>query len=194
MQTAVADLYQHTFLFLGDVMDWIMEKRHQRLLDSFKENFKDRFDTKMKMIQKKTDHIRDIADHLHRIDTRSIKDSFKQLMSRTDRDKRLDRDSLERDREDRKYRDDLLRMHLERERQERLDQSEQIRALANQVEMLGRDAYSLLEAGYQGAWHARGPNSAPYGFIEAQDGVQTFNSNAPGTPILSFMYHLTMTD
>lgn len=186
MQTAVADLYQHIFLFLGDVMDWIMEKRHQRLLDSFKENFNDRFDAKMKMIHKKTDHIRDIADYLHRRDTKAIQDSIGQLMLRTERDRRLDRDDTEREREDRRYRDDLLRIHLERERQGRLHQTEQIRVLAKQVEMLGKNAYSLLEAGYQGAWHVRDPSPTAYGFIEVQDTIQALKGKIPGTPTLSF--------
>lgn len=100
MQTAVADLYQHIFLFLGDVMDWIMGKRRQRLLDFF-ENFKDLYDVKMKTIQKKTDQIRDIANHLHKRGTKNIQDStmavkdwIDHLMSTMDRDRRLDRDDV----------------------------------------------------------------------------------------------------
>lgn len=188
MQTAVADLYQHIFLFLGDVMDWILEKRHQRLLDSFKENFRDRFDAKMKMIHKKTEHIRDIADHLHRLDTKGIQDSIDQLMLRTERDRRLDRDNTARDREDRRYRETLLEMHLERERQGRLHQSEQIRVLARQVEMLGQNAYSLLQANYQGAWPSRSPTSTPYGLIEDQDGARALTENGSGTLAFSFVH------
>lgn len=190
MQTAVADLYQHIFLFLGDAMDWIMEKRHQRLLDSFKEDFNDRFDARMKSIHKKTDHIRDIADYLHRLDTKAVQDSIDKLMLRTEQDRRLDRDDAERDREDRKYHDKLLRMHLEKERQGRLHQSEQIRMLAKQVEMLGENARSLLEAGYQGAWHARNPSPTMSGFIEVQDDIQAICAQSQGKLNLSFTGHL----
>ncbi|KUI53386.1 hypothetical protein VP1G_00696 [Cytospora mali] len=57
----VVDLYEHVFLFLSGVMDWIMKKRSRRLLDSFTENFNDQFRDELNNINKKAARIRNIA-------------------------------------------------------------------------------------------------------------------------------------
>lgn len=61
MLKLVADLYGHVFLFLYSVMDWITEKRIRRLLDSFSNNFNDRFECEIRRINKKVERIRTFA-------------------------------------------------------------------------------------------------------------------------------------
>ncbi|KUI67665.1 hypothetical protein VM1G_03036 [Cytospora mali] len=57
----VVDLYEHVFLFLSGVMDWMMKKRSRRLLDSFTENFNDQFRDELNNINKKAARIRNLA-------------------------------------------------------------------------------------------------------------------------------------
>lgn len=61
MLKLVADLYEHIFLFLSSVMDWIMEKRFRRLIDSFSDNFNERFQNEIGRINKKAERIRTFA-------------------------------------------------------------------------------------------------------------------------------------
>lgn len=61
MKHLVADLYEHIFLFLNGVMDWILSKRYRRLLDSFIDNFNDRFDGEIKKINQKAERVRIFA-------------------------------------------------------------------------------------------------------------------------------------
>lgn len=160
MQAVVTDLYQHVFLFLNDVMDWILEKRSKRLLDSFKENFHDKFEKTIKAIHKKTKRTRDIADHIQRADTRALRATLDHGMASLERDRRLDRDETERHREELRYRNELLQMQLEKAEHGLRQQSEQIHLLAEKMETLGRvgqNAYNLLETVYQGAWQEQSP-------------------------------------
>jgi hypothetical protein len=70
MLELVADLYAHILLFLSGTMDWIMEKRRKRLLDSFNENFRLRFDHEIANIKQKSERIRNLAEQSSRAELR----------------------------------------------------------------------------------------------------------------------------
>ncbi|ROW17317.1 hypothetical protein VPNG_01369 [Cytospora leucostoma] len=81
----IADLYEHVFLFLSSVMDWIMKKRTRRLLDSFRENFSEQFANEVKRINEKAARIRNIASQSSMAEGRVTR----LLTERIDRDIRL---------------------------------------------------------------------------------------------------------
>lgn len=58
MQKKVADLYAHVFLFLNDMMDWYMQKRRSRFVDSFNEKFFQKFEAEIENIRRKSDLIK----------------------------------------------------------------------------------------------------------------------------------------
>ena len=43
MQNLTAEFYSQVFGFLADVMDWMMKKSRHRMLDAFKQDFKEHF-------------------------------------------------------------------------------------------------------------------------------------------------------
>ncbi|KAF2104705.1 hypothetical protein NA57DRAFT_70913 [Rhizodiscina lignyota] len=99
MLEGVADLYSHVFLFLSNVMDWMMEKRHRRLLDSFNENLRKTFDDQIQAISKRAEQIRHVAEQSSRAETRSTRligesthaqlREMKQTIDKLERDMRL---------------------------------------------------------------------------------------------------------
>ncbi|KAI0020195.1 hypothetical protein F4780DRAFT_743271 [Xylariomycetidae sp. FL0641] len=70
MVRLVADFYAHIFIFLSDAMDWIMEKRRKRLLDSFNENLYQKFEEQIDEIKSKSSRIREFAAHGSRAEVR----------------------------------------------------------------------------------------------------------------------------
>lgn len=130
----VADLYEHVFLFLSSVMDWIMEKRFRRLLDSFSDNFNERFENEIRRINKKAERIRIFATQSLMAETRVTR----LLVEGLDRDTRLGLDGDKRHRAD---------MHLFAERIERqLLKAEESRRVQNEnMQKLGAAVGVLLE-------------------------------------------------
>lgn len=70
MLTMISELYAHIFLFLSGTMDWIMEKRRRKLLDSFNENFRRRFDKEISNITQISENIRKLAEQTSRVEMR----------------------------------------------------------------------------------------------------------------------------
>lgn len=70
MLAMVAKLYAHIFLFLSETMDWIMEKRRKKLIDSFNENFRQRFDKELANIASMSENIRILAEQGSRAEAR----------------------------------------------------------------------------------------------------------------------------
>ncbi|KAJ4410999.1 hypothetical protein N0V82_009103 [Gnomoniopsis sp. IMI 355080] len=70
MKRVVADLYEHIFLFLNGVMDWILQKSFRRLLDSFADDFNDRFQSEISKIDKKAERVRIFASQSSRAEVR----------------------------------------------------------------------------------------------------------------------------
>ena len=79
MLELVADLYSHIFLFLSGTMDWIMEKRYKRMLDSFNENFKKRFDDEIANIRHKAERIQKLAAQSSRAELRATRLTVEEL-------------------------------------------------------------------------------------------------------------------
>lgn len=73
MKELVVDLYAHIFIFLGSVMDWILEKRFKRLVDSFNESLSKRFESEVKVIRRKAERIRDLAAQSSRAELRATR-------------------------------------------------------------------------------------------------------------------------
>lgn len=67
------DLYAHIFLFLTSTMDWLIEKRYKRMLDSFNENFSKRFDDEVNVIKHKGELIRNLAAQSSRAELRATR-------------------------------------------------------------------------------------------------------------------------
>src|SRR6185437_5858627 len=72
MLQLIADLYAHIFLYLSEVMEWLMRKRYQRLLDSFKEDFSQRFDAEIKNIQHLAQRVRYLGAQNSRRELRAL--------------------------------------------------------------------------------------------------------------------------
>jgi hypothetical protein len=70
MMQLIADLYAHIFVFLSDVMGWITEKRRKRLLDSFNENFNQKFENQIEIIGNKSERIKNLAAQSSRAEQR----------------------------------------------------------------------------------------------------------------------------
>ncbi|KAI0448306.1 hypothetical protein F5B21DRAFT_498008 [Xylaria acuta] len=70
MMQLIADFYAHIFVFLSDVMGWIMERKRKRLLDSFNEKFFQKFEDQIDMIKKRSERIRNFAAQCSRAEQR----------------------------------------------------------------------------------------------------------------------------
>lgn len=70
MLERIQDLYAHIFLFLASVMDWLMEKRYKRMLDSFNENFSKHFEDQINVINQKAELIKRLAEQSTRAEIR----------------------------------------------------------------------------------------------------------------------------
>ncbi|KAI1372639.1 hypothetical protein F4677DRAFT_456379 [Hypoxylon crocopeplum] len=79
MMELVADFYAHIFVFLSDTMDWITEKRRRRLLDSFNENFYQKFENQVEMIRRKSDMIRNLAAQSSRAEQRVTRQTVEEI-------------------------------------------------------------------------------------------------------------------
>ncbi|KAI0600022.1 hypothetical protein F4775DRAFT_547723 [Biscogniauxia sp. FL1348] len=79
MMQLIADFYAHIFIFLSDVMDWITEKRRKRLLDSFNENFYQKFEGQIAKIKHKSDMIRNLAAQSSRAEQRATRLTIEEL-------------------------------------------------------------------------------------------------------------------
>ncbi|PSN71796.1 hypothetical protein BS50DRAFT_672718 [Corynespora cassiicola Philippines] len=118
---AVADLYAHVFLFLGDTLQWYMKKRRQRLRDSFNEKFSDELHKAMDQIKGKSERIRRMAAHgtaaeqrVSRLVTEATFDSTQQLGN----DIRLGLQNVERRQAETSHNLQLFSERLQRERTE----------------------------------------------------------------------------
>lgn len=128
----VADLYEHVFLFLSSVMDWIMEKRFRRLLDSFSDNFNERFENEIRRINKKAERIRIFATQSLMAETRVTR----LLVEGLDRDMRLGLAGDERHRADMQLFAERIERQLLKAEESRRVQDENMRKLGGAVVVL----------------------------------------------------------
>lgn len=142
MLRLVADLYEHIFLFLSSVMSWIMEKRFRRLLDSFSENFNDRFENEIRRINKKAQRIRTFATQSLTAETRVTR----LVVEGLDRDIRLGLDSDRRHRANMQLSAERIERHMLKAEEIWRLQDENMRKLGGAVVvLLETDATSWLE-------------------------------------------------
>ncbi|KAJ4355595.1 uncharacterized protein N0V89_003615 [Didymosphaeria variabile] len=83
MQSAIADLYAHIFLFLNDTLAWFTKKCHRRLLDSMNEKFLQRFEAEIENIVRKSERIKRKAAQMsmaeQRVTRLTLEESSKDL-------------------------------------------------------------------------------------------------------------------
>lgn len=134
MKRLVADLYEHIFLFLNGVMDWMLEKSFRRLLDSFTENFNERFMDEIDKINKKAERVRIYASQSARAEIRVTRLVTENLS----RDVRLGLDERQRHEAE-------MRLFAERI-EKQLSRAEEDRRLQdNRMRLLGGSVIVLLE-------------------------------------------------
>lgn len=141
MLQLVASLYEHVFLFLSSVMDWMMENRFRRLLDSFSENFNDRFQDEIHRINKKSERIRTFATQSLMAETRVTR----LVVEGLDRDIRLGLDGDKRHKADMQLFAERIERQLLKAEEDRRFQDENMRKLGGAVVvLLQKDASSWL--------------------------------------------------
>ncbi|ROW06828.1 hypothetical protein VMCG_04097 [Cytospora schulzeri] len=148
----VVDLYGHVFLFFSNVMDWILKKRSRRLLDSFSENFNDRFRNELNKINDKAARIRNFASQSSMAEGRVTR----LMVEGLDRDVRLGLDGDRRHQAEMRLFAERIESHLSKAEEDRRLESERIRHLGGSVViLLEADAVKWLQAG------GRIPTAAP---------------------------------
>ncbi len=140
MLERVADLYAHIFLFLSGAMDWIMEKRHRRMLDSFNENFRKRFDDEVTAIKDKAEHIRSLAGQSSRAELRATRLIVEEL----ERDLRLGLEGEARRQAEMTHFREEIKKEFSQERQQMREGQRQLGACLNL--MLQEGAMRSLQA------------------------------------------------
>lgn len=139
----VADLYEHVFLFLSSVMDWIMEKRFRRLIDSFSNNFNDRFETEIRRINTKAERIRTFATQSLIAEAKATR----LLVEGLDRDIRLGLDGEKRHQAEMQLFAERIEQQIHKAEESRRRQPETIRKLGGAVVvLLEADALKWLES------------------------------------------------
>lgn len=142
MLRLVADLYEHVFLFLSSVMDWIMEKRFRRLLDSFSDKFNDRFENEIHRINKKAERIRTFASQSLMAETRVTR----LIVEGLDRDIRLGLEGDMRHQADMQLFAERIERHFLKAEEDRQAQDENMRKLGGAVvDLLKTNASNWLE-------------------------------------------------
>ncbi|KAI5926622.1 hypothetical protein F4810DRAFT_707160 [Camillea tinctor] len=138
MMQVIADFYAHIFIFLSDVMDWITEKRRKRLLDSFNENFYQKFEGQIATIKHKSDMIRNLAAQSSRAEQRDTRLTLEDLA----RDVRLGLTGEERHRAEMTYYAERIERELlegRKERQLLREDSQHYKQLAGQLMSMLQD-------------------------------------------------------
>lgn len=118
MKKLVAKLYEHVFLFLNGVMDWIMQKRIKRLLDSFASDFNERFEKEITKINEKAERVRILASQSSRAELRVTR-----LMTENmSRDLRLGLDGLQRHEAEMRLREERMEKNMAMDEENRQQQ------------------------------------------------------------------------
>ncbi|OTB06590.1 hypothetical protein M426DRAFT_72113 [Hypoxylon sp. CI-4A] len=138
MMELVADFYAHIFVFLSDTMDWISEKRRRRLLDSFNENFYQKFESQVETISRKSDTIRNLAARSSRAEQRVTRLTVEDLA----KDVRLGLTGEERRHAETVYMAEKIERELlegRRERQRLREDGEHFKQLADRLTTMLQD-------------------------------------------------------
>lgn len=140
----VVDLYGHVFQFLSSVMDWITKKSHRRMLNSFSENFNDRFCTEINKINDRAARIRNTAFQSAMAENR-VNRLYVERLERHMRSRK--EDDLKNQAERQSFTEEV-RGHFQRAEEDRRLEAERMRHLGGCVVIfLEADAVKRLQAG-----------------------------------------------
>jgi chaperonin cofactor prefoldin len=73
MKAVIAELYAEIFLFLSDLLDYLLQKRRKRLLDSFNEDLFNKFEDQISNIEKKAAKVQRLAAQGSRAELRATR-------------------------------------------------------------------------------------------------------------------------
>lgn len=132
MKQLVANLYEHVFLFLNGVMDWIMQKRSKRLLDSFKGDFNERFEKEITRINEKAERVRILASQSSRAELRVARLTIESMS----RDLRLGLNGLQRHQAEMRLREERMEKRMAIDEEQRRQQPARISQLGGCVVFL----------------------------------------------------------
>lgn len=143
MINLVAELYAHIFLYLSGVLDWMMRRRYRRLLDSFKEDFDQRFQVEIAKIRHLSERIRNLAAQISRGDVRALRLDYNEgvgllaeKMIDIERDIRIGQEGHARQRAEMEYYAMTLERELQAARMERQQESKSQMLLLNQLKSM----------------------------------------------------------
>ncbi|KAI7772941.1 hypothetical protein LA080_012971 [Diaporthe eres] len=119
----VSEFYGQVFLFLSDVMEWIMNKSHKRMLKSFNDDLVLDFERDLENIKSKATRIRHRAEQSHRGEGQYVRYKVDNLENQGFEDRRLGTTGLARQQAERQYLEERLQFQetrIEMHRQESL--------------------------------------------------------------------------
>ncbi|KAJ3576728.1 hypothetical protein NPX13_g3610 [Xylaria arbuscula] len=132
MMELIADLYAHIFIFLSDVMEWMMQKKKRRVLDSFNEKFYQRFEDQITTIKHKSERIKNLAAQCSRAEQRYTRVALEDLAQ----DLRLGLTDQRRHEAEMAYSAEMFQRELyecRKERQQRMEDGQKLKLLADQI-------------------------------------------------------------
>lgn len=174
MQRLISDLYAHIFLFLTSVMEWIMQKKYKRLIDSFNQNFIGRFKTEIDTIKNHAERIRQLAAQASRAETRVVRltgEDMGEEIRELRRDIRVGLEEIARERAEAAYRDRLREMEAAGARRDREEIGQRTRFLATWLAQMLQQGSLTLSGSPQTLY--RSPS--PFCVASLQEGMRQLN-------------------
>lgn len=107
----VSEFYGQVFIFPSEVMDWIMAKKHKRLLKSFNDDLVATFEKDLDRIVKRADRILRRAAQSSRAERQFVRYKLESLDNRVVEDMRLGSTGRARQLADRQYVKERLQLH-----------------------------------------------------------------------------------
>lgn len=107
----VSEFYGQVFIFLSEVMDWIMAKKRKRLLKSFNDDLVATVEKDLDRIVKRAERIQRRAAQSSRAEGQFVRHKIENLDNRVIEDMRLGSTGLARQLADRQYVEDRLQLH-----------------------------------------------------------------------------------
>jgi len=132
MLESIVDLYEHIFLYLSSVMDWITEKKYRRMLDSFNENLSKRFSDEIAQISHKAKMLRRRAEYSSRAEVRSTRLGYEELR----KDMRVGLDGIDRYFAEIQHSEERISRELREDRRHRDEFEARLMKLAGPVKHL----------------------------------------------------------
>lgn len=141
----VSEFYGQVFLFLSDIMEWIMEKKRKRLLKSFKDDLVANFKEDLDLIVKRSERITRLAAQSSRAEGQFVRYKVESLVDRDVEDVRLGTTGLARQLAERQYVEERF------QRQEARFEASRREDLVRQ-QRLGQSLKLLLQENLRNDW------------------------------------------